>query len=209
MSPRHGAPDREAAEPSPPASVLRLLATAARRGLRDPAYQRLRACHRVRRLDRLLGLASRQVVAVGTDVWRAYAFRCAGARCLVVEPGATGRPPTGGDPVFEPPSGRRSDLPSDPGERVVADGYWLPVKDGAADLAYCDAVFPRGPDAVGVLDELARITRVGGLVCLSLTGARRPVVHHIRHRTDLAMLTRHPAVPLPHRRTELVLRRTA
>jgi hypothetical protein len=205
MSPRHGAPDADAAEAPPPASALRLLATAARHGLRAPAYQRLRARYRVRRLDRLLGLASRQVVAVGSDVWRTDAFRSAGALCLAVEPGTSGRPPTGGDPGSDPLT-----VPlSESGARVVADGYWLPVKDGAADLAYCDAVFPCGPDAVGVLDELARITRVGGLVCLSLTGARRPVVHHIRHRTDLALLTRLPALPLPRRRTELVLRRTA
>ncbi|SEL18889.1 methyltransferase domain-containing protein [Streptacidiphilus jiangxiensis] len=180
--------------PAPvPASVVRLLATAARHGVRAPAYRRLHAGYRVRRLARLLDLSSRQVVAVGRDTWRADAFRAAGARCLVVEPAAAvgAQPPSGG------------------GERVVADGYWLPVKDAAADLAYCDAAFPRAPDAVGILDELARITRVGGLVCLSLTGARRPVVRLLRHRTDLTLLTRLAAAPLPRRRAELVLRRTA
>jgi hypothetical protein len=175
---------------------LRLLATAARHGVRAPVYRRLHACYRVRRLDGLLGLASRQVVAVGTDVWRANAFRAAGARCLTVEPGRA-----------DPAASARE--PREQGERVVADGYWLPVKDGAADLAYCNAAFPRGPEAVGVLDELARITRVGGLVCLSLTGARRPVVHHIRHRADLTLVGRSPVLPLPHHRTELVLRRIA
>ncbi|RAG83734.1 hypothetical protein DN069_20785 [Streptacidiphilus pinicola] len=190
MNTHGGAPEEEQA---PPASVLRLLATAARHGVHAPVYRRLHARYRVRRLDRLLDLASRQVVAVGTDVWRADAFRTAGARCLAVAPG----PDQGPEPDAE-----------DPGERVVADGYWLPVRDGAADLAYCNAAFARGPEAVGVLDELARITRVGGLVCLSLTGARRPVVHHIRRRSDLDLLDRAPVVPLPRRRTELVLRRT-
>ncbi|MEY9875223.1 SAM-dependent methyltransferase [Streptacidiphilus sp. MAP12-33] len=175
---------------SVPALALRLLATALRHGVRAPAYRRLHACYHVRRVDRLLDLASRQVVAVGHDAWRADAFRTAGARCLVVEPAdARGA--------------------SAEGERVIADGYWLPVRDGAADLAYCDAAFPRAPDAVGVLDELARITRVGGLVCLSLTGARRLVVRHLRHRSDLTLLTRLATVPRPRRRAELVLRRTA
>ncbi|WP_042377190.1 methyltransferase domain-containing protein [Streptacidiphilus melanogenes] len=205
MSTGDGVPAaRCAADARPPAATaLRLLATAARHGVADPAYQRLHAAYRVRRLDRSFGLADRQVVAVGTDVWRADAFRAAGARCLTVEPGTTGRaqPATPADaPDLAAPG---------PGERIVADGYWLPVKDGAADLAYCDAALPSGPDAVGVVDELARITRVGGLVCLSLTGARRPLVHLLRRREDLALLTRPPIVRLPRRRTELVLRRTA
>jgi SAM-dependent methyltransferase len=195
VSARHPAavPASGTAAPTPRVSALRLLATAVRHGVRAPAYRRLHACYRVRRLDRLLGLTSRQVVAVGADGWRADAFRAVGARCLSVEPGRA-------EPAAEQ---------AEPGERVVADGYWLPLKDGAADLAYCDAAFRRAPDAVGVLDELARVTRVGGLVCLSLTGARRPVVHHIRRRDDLALLGRRPVVPLPRGRTELVLRRMA
>ncbi|WP_052441757.1 methyltransferase domain-containing protein [Streptacidiphilus anmyonensis] len=199
MSARGGSAEAAAPEdhPLPAATPLRLLATAVRHGVGCRTYQRLHAAFRVRRLDRLYGLAGRQVVAVGDDMWRADAFRAAGARCLAVEPGATG--------------GTRSAAAAAPGpaERVVADGYWLPVKDGAADLAYCDAALPHGPDAVGVLDELARITRVGGLVCLSLGGPRRPLVRHLRRRDDLALLTRPPIVRLPRHRTELVLRRTA
>ncbi|WP_042366108.1 methyltransferase domain-containing protein [Streptacidiphilus neutrinimicus] len=193
---------RTGGDQPPAATALRLLAAAARHGVGDPAYQRLHAAYRVRRLDRLFGLADRQVVAVGTDVWRADAFRTAGARCLAVEPGRA-------DHARSASAGAAVAPEAGAGARVVADGYWLPVKDAAADLAYCDGALPGGPDAVGVVDELVRVTRVGGLVCLSLIGVRGPLVRHLRRREDLALLTRPPIVRLLGRRTELVLRRTA
>jgi SAM-dependent methyltransferase len=50
---------------------------------------------------------------------------------------------------------------------VVADGYWLPVRDGGADVTFSSNVLEHVPDPMGLIEEMIRVTRPGGLVYLS------------------------------------------
>ncbi len=94
------------------------------------------------------GLDGRTVVDVGGGGgWFTAAFRARGAHCYLFEP--------------------------DPGElrlrtaAVVADGYWLPVRDGGADVTFSSNVLEHVPDPLGLIEEMIRVTRPGGLVYLS------------------------------------------
>src|SRR5438270_286082 len=70
-------------------------------------------------------LAGRTVVDVGGGGgWFTAAFRARGANCYLFEP----------DPTEL--HSRKSTLPG----AVVADGYWLPVRDGAADVVFSSNV---------------------------------------------------------------------
>ena len=158
-----------------------------------PPLARARAWDQVRRLTELCDLSGRTVVDVGGgDGWCAQAFREAGARCVVVDP-APVRARTG------------------PGT-VVGDGYWLPLRDASVDVCHCSDVFGHVPEPVpvGLLDELIRVTRPGGLVCLafrtgtsttpSATGEPFPVrvgplLRHIRLRTDVSVEDIRPGHP--------------
>ena len=93
-------------------------------------------------------LDGRTVVDVGGGGgWFTAAFRARGARCYLFEP--------------------------DPAEMrlrtaaVVADGYWLPVRDGGADVAFSSNVLEHVPDPMGLIEEMIRVTRPGGLVYVS------------------------------------------
>ncbi|KAA9149729.1 class I SAM-dependent methyltransferase [Amycolatopsis acidicola] len=57
---------------------------------------------------------------------------------------------------------------------VVADGYWLPFRAGIADICVCSNVLEHVPDPAGLLDELVRVTRPGGLVYVSFTNWYSP-----------------------------------
>jgi SAM-dependent methyltransferase len=103
-------------------------------------------------------LGGRTVVDVGGGGgWFTAAFRARGAHCYLFEPDRT-------------ELGQRSE----PGQRtgapagaVLADGYWLPVRDGGADVAFSSNVLEHVPDPMGLIEEMIRVTRPGGLVYLS------------------------------------------
>src|SRR5258708_39465135 len=57
---------------------------------------------------------------------------------------------------------------------VVADGYWLPVRDGAAAICLSSNVLEDGRGPLGLIDEMVRATRPGGLIYLSFTNWYSP-----------------------------------
>jgi SAM-dependent methyltransferase len=57
---------------------------------------------------------------------------------------------------------------------VVADGYWLPVRDGGADICVSSNVLEHVRDPGGLIEEMVRATRPGGLIYLSFTNWYSP-----------------------------------
>jgi SAM-dependent methyltransferase len=57
---------------------------------------------------------------------------------------------------------------------VLADGYWLPVRDGATDICFSSNVLEHVADPVGLIGEMIRVTRPGGLIYLSFTNWYSP-----------------------------------
>ncbi|MGH3069728.1 MAG: class I SAM-dependent methyltransferase [Streptosporangiaceae bacterium] len=104
-------------------------------------------------------LGGRTVVDVGGGGgWFTAAFRARGANGYLFEP----------DPAelhyrAEPPAGA-----------VVADGYWLPVRDAGADVVFSSNVLEHVTDPIGLIEEMIRATRPGGLVYLSFTNWYSP-----------------------------------
>jgi SAM-dependent methyltransferase len=97
-------------------------------------------------------LAGRTVVDVGGGGgWFTAAFRACGAHCYLFEPDRS-------------ELGLRAGAPTG---AVVADGYWLPVRDGGADVVFSSNVLEHVPDPMGLIEEMIRVTRPGGLVYLS------------------------------------------
>ena len=98
------------------------------------------------------GLDGRTVVDVGGGGgWFTAAFRARGAHCY----------------LFEPDLAELGLRTSRPAGSVVADGYWLPVRDGSADVTFSSNVLEHVPDPMGLIEEMIRVTRPGGLVYLS------------------------------------------
>ncbi len=105
-------------------------------------------------------LDGRTVVDVGGGGgWFTAAFRARGAHCYLFEP----------DPAELRFAGNAV-----PAGAVVADGYWLPVRDGGADVAFSSNVLEHVPDPLGLIEEMIRVTRPGGLVYLSFTNWYSP-----------------------------------
>jgi SAM-dependent methyltransferase len=97
-------------------------------------------------------LGGRTVVDVGGGGgWFTAAFRARGANCY----------------LFDPDPAELSLRTAAPAGAVVADGYWLPVRDGCADVTFSSNVLEHVPDPVGLIEEMIRVTRPGGLVYLS------------------------------------------
>src|SRR5580700_8882949 len=97
-------------------------------------------------------LDGRTVVDVGGGGgWFTAAFRARGAHCY----------------LFEPDPAELRLRTAAPAGAVVADGYWLPVRDGGADVAFSSNVLEHVPDPMGLIEEMIRVTRPGGLVYLS------------------------------------------
>ncbi len=57
---------------------------------------------------------------------------------------------------------------------VVADGYWLPVRDGGADICVSSNVLEHVRDPNGLIEEMVRATRPGGLIYVSFTNWYSP-----------------------------------
>lgn len=81
------------------------------------------------------------------------AFRAAGATCFVAEP----------DMAELSWRGER------PRGAVIADGYLLPFRRGAADLVVSSNVLEHVARPYEMIDELTRLARPGGLVWVSFT----------------------------------------
>ena len=62
-----------------------------------------------------------------------------------------------------------------PAGAVIADGYWLPVGDGGADICFSSNVLEHVSDPLGLIEEMVRVTRPGGLIYLSFTNWYSPV----------------------------------
>ncbi|MFI0827910.1 class I SAM-dependent methyltransferase [Streptomyces roseolus] len=60
------------------------------------------------------------------------------------------------------------------GTVVVADGYLLPLADGAADVCFSSNVLEHVRDPGTFLSELVRVTRPGGLIYVSFTNWLSP-----------------------------------
>jgi SAM-dependent methyltransferase len=57
---------------------------------------------------------------------------------------------------------------------VVGDGYWLPLRDGAAEVCLSSNVLEHVPDPGGLIEEMIRVTRPGGIVYVSFTNWYSP-----------------------------------
>lgn len=69
--------------------------------------------------------------------------------------------------LFEPDVRELAEKP--PEGTVVADGYLLPLCDGAADVTFSSNVLEHVADPQTFLSELARVTTPGGLIYVSFT----------------------------------------
>jgi SAM-dependent methyltransferase len=137
-----------------PVGAFRLLA-GFRREQSDPgSFYSLLARDSVALVARHARLAGSQVVDVGGGAgYFADAFREQGAQCVLIEPD-TAELYTRGAP------GRAS---------VIGDGYWLPLADASVDVCFSCNVLEHVRDPAGLIDEMIRVTRPGGLVYLSYT----------------------------------------
>jgi SAM-dependent methyltransferase len=108
--------------------------------------------------------AGKTVVDVGGGSgYFTEAFRAAGADCYLFEPDR--------DELLR--SGPVGDG-TVPGGAVLADGYWLPVRDGCADICFSSNVLEHVADPAGLIGEMVRVTRPGGLIYLSFTNWYSP-----------------------------------
>lgn len=74
--------------------------------------------------------------------------------------------------LFEPDVRELGEKPPD--GTVLADGYLLPLADGAADVTFSSNVLEHVADPQTFLSELARVTRPGGLIYVSFTNWLSP-----------------------------------
>ena len=104
-------------------------------------------------------LHGRTVVDVGGGGgWFTAAFRARGAHCY----------------LFDPDPAELSLRTATPAGAVIADGYWLPVRDGCADVTFSSNVLEHVADPMGLIEEMIRVTRRGGLVYVSFTNWYSP-----------------------------------
>jgi SAM-dependent methyltransferase len=104
-------------------------------------------------------LAGQMVLDVGGGAGHfTAAFRARGANCYLFEPNSAEMLAGG-----EVPPGA-----------VLADGYWLPVADSSADICLSSNVLEHVADPPGLIDELIRVTKPGGLIYLSFTNWYSP-----------------------------------
>lgn len=138
----------------PPAGALRLFSAFLREQSDPDHFYRLLARDSVTLVERHTPLDGARVVDVGGGAgYFAEAFRERGARCLLVEPDAAEL------------AARGTPAPAS----VIGDGYWLPLADGSVDVCFSCNVLEHVRDPAGLIDEMIRVTRPGGLVYLSYT----------------------------------------
>ena len=61
-----------------------------------------------------------------------------------------------------------------PPRTIVGDGYWLPLRDGAVDVCFSSNVLEHVPDPGGLIEEMIRVTRPGGIIYVSFTNWYSP-----------------------------------
>jgi SAM-dependent methyltransferase len=76
--------------------------------------------------------------------------------------------------LFEPDRDELLSRGTRPAGAVLADGYWLPVSDGVADVCFSSNVLEHVPDPEGFVGEMIRVTKPGGLLYLSFTNWYSP-----------------------------------
>jgi SAM-dependent methyltransferase len=104
-------------------------------------------------------LAGRTVVDIGGGGgWFTSAFRAHGADCF----------------LFEPDPSELYSRKTRPAGAVIADGFWLPVRDGTADLVFSSNVLEHVPDPTAFIEEMIRVTKPGGLIYLAFTNWYSP-----------------------------------
>jgi SAM-dependent methyltransferase len=110
-------------------------------------------------LARHTELAKQTIVDVGGGAGHfSAAFRRRGANCY----------------LFEPDLGEMVVDGEAPPGAVLADGYWLPVADGSADICFSSNVLEHVQDPQGLIEELIRATKPGGVIYLSFTNWYSP-----------------------------------
>jgi SAM-dependent methyltransferase len=113
----------------------------------------------ISQLARHTSLAGATVVDVGGGAGHfTAAFRAAGAYSYLFEPDlaelvSSGAPHPGA---------------------VLADGFWLPVADGSADICFSSNVLEHVADPAGLIEEMIRATKPGGVIYLSFTNWYSP-----------------------------------
>jgi SAM-dependent methyltransferase len=156
-------------------------------------FYRIQAADSVDQLRRWAEVDGQLVVDVGGGAgYFTEAFAAAGARCILVEPGAAQPEEPGhhdavlpGDAALSPQDAaeqarrerhRRAVMPGRlaPGRTVAGDGNQLPLRDGLVDVAFSSNVLEHVPDPPRFLDEAIRVTRPGGIIYLSFTAWYSP-----------------------------------
>jgi SAM-dependent methyltransferase len=106
-----------------------------------------------------IDVTGRTVVDVGGGAgYFTRAFRARGAHCY----------------LFEPDQAELNGNGTAPVGTVIADGYWLPVADGSADVCFSSNVLEHVFDPSGLIDEMVRATKPGGVIYLSFTNWYSP-----------------------------------
>jgi SAM-dependent methyltransferase len=152
---------RKPARPLPATGSLRAAWTLFRaiRVERDHPYRfyTLLARHSVDQVAAHVDLVGRIVLDVGGAAgYFTEEFSSRGATCYLVEPD-------------------RRELRDDSGaQTILADGYWLPFTDACADVCFSSNVLEHVKDPFGLLDEMVRVTRPGGLVYVAFTNWYSP-----------------------------------
>jgi SAM-dependent methyltransferase len=122
-------------------------------------FYRELAADSVTQLSRYTELTGRLALDIGGGPGHfTAALRARGARCLLVEPDegelrASGAPPAGA---------------------VRGDGMRLPVATGAVDVCFSSNVLEHVRDPAGLLAEMIRVTRPGGVIYLAFTNWYSP-----------------------------------
>jgi SAM-dependent methyltransferase len=117
------------------------------------------AAHAADQLGRYALLAGQTILDVGGGAgYFTRELRTRGARCCLLEVDQLeltghGTPPPGA---------------------VIADGCQLPVRRGQADICLSSNVLEHASDPHGLIDEMVRVTRPGGLLYLSFTNWYSP-----------------------------------
>jgi SAM-dependent methyltransferase len=106
------------------------------------------------------------------------AFRHAGAACVLVEPDLANLDP---DTASQDPltAGRPHQVAVAPGRKVpegsvLGDGYRLPFRDATADVCFSSNVLEHVADPLRLMEEMARVTRPGGVMYVSFTNWYSP-----------------------------------
>jgi len=76
--------------------------------------------------------------------------------------------------LFEPDSAEMLRGGEAPPGAVLADGYWLPVAENSADICFSSNVLEHVADPAGLIEEMVRATKLGGLIYVSFTNWYSP-----------------------------------